>query len=167
MKEMRLSMQNIFKNLFRWRGRMSRAEYWYARFFGFLTDCIMGRLVAIFSTLAFSFFFYIYLLYRAAFFLVFLFAAIRRYHDSGKSGYLALILDGFGRLLATVSFAWFLFIFFLFGLGAPEENVMPLLYGGMTSCVVSGIFCTINMVLLLRRSDPNENAYGKPQNGKR
>ena len=50
-----------------------------------------------------------------------LFAAMRRYRDSGKPGWLALIFDGLGRLCLKGSVIWLLFFFVLSGIG----NIFP------------------------------------------
>lgn len=65
-----------------------------------------------------------------------LFAAIRRYHDFGKSGWRAIIFGILGK------------VFVLFGI--------------MVFIIVGTIFCILNIKFLLQPSDFEENAYGKP-----
>lgn len=145
---------------------MSIAEYWITRLIGFAIDLlwIVGimMLVKPHMSVMRTCLFYIFLLLRIPHFIIFRFAAMKRYHDSGKPGWLAVILDGLGYPLAIISVCLFILLFLMFGLGAPIENILPLIWTWLISGIVGGIFCIIDIVLLSRRPDPCENAYGKP-----
>ncbi len=166
MKNILLPIWDIIKKLFHWRGRLSITGYWRARLIGFAIDLLwiggIFMLVRPHMSVIRTCLFYIFLLWRIPHFIIFRFAAIKRYHDSGKPGWLALILDGLGYPLAIISVCLFILLFLLFGLGAPIENILPLILIWLISGILGGIFCIINIILLSRRSDPYDNAYGNP-----
>lgn len=163
-------IKDFLRNLFGWRGRLSRSGYWTLRLFIRFVNTVLIRLFMIITDFSHHWILNVslplvcLLWYIAAYFAQ-LFAAMRRYHDSGNSGWLALIFDGFGRLCVIGSIGWLGFFFLLSGIGNvfPDDDrkFLRVLGGGVLVFAVGFILCIADLLLLIRRSDPEENEYGK------
>lgn len=92
-----------------------------------------------------------------------LFAAIRRYHDSGKADWLALVFDEVGRLCVTGGILWLIIFLSAIGNIFPDDDrkVYCVFGGGFLIVAVGFILCIADIVFLIRRPDSEENAYGK------
>lgn len=160
-------LKDFLKNLFNWRGRLSREGYWLIRLFVFIADIILWSLFSMLSDTTFlgTWIFRIILIWKLVLFFPLLFAAMRRYHDSGKPGWLALLLGGLGRLSFAGGAVWFVLVILILALGGPSisNNGNRLLGGGLLVFAVGCVLCFVNFIFLIRASAPSENACGKPK----
>ena len=162
------AVKDFLRNLFHRRGRLSRSGYLWVWVFVLMTDMVLIRLSGTIMELLprgilGASGFLVCLLWNIAMYFALLFAAMRRYHDSGKPGWLALVFDGVGRLCAMAGVAWLIFLFILLGIGGPgdDEELYRLLGGGLSVFAVGVIFCVIDIRFLLRESESGKNAYGE------
>lgn len=163
--------KGFLRNLFGWRGRLSRSGYWTLWLIVRFINYVLIRFFAIIADYSHHgildvFFLLICLLWYIATYFVLLFAAMRRYHDSGNPGWQALIFDGFGRLCVIGSVGWLGFFFLLSGIGNvfpdDDEKFLRVLGGGFLVFAVGFILCIVNLLFLIRKSEPEENEYDKP-----
>ncbi len=164
------AVKDFLRNLFHWRGRLSRSGYWQGLFFVLLINIVLSRLSGIITGffhhwILDAFFLFVRLFWIIAMYFVLLFAAMRRYHDSGKPGWLALVFDGIGRLCVTGGTLWLIIFFFLSAIGNifpdDERKVYWVFGGGFLIAAVGLILCIVDILFLIRRPDSGENAYGK------
>lgn len=111
-------------------------------------------------------------IWNAVIFLPILFATMRRYHDSGKAGWKVILFNGLslvcivpGLVIGSV-----VIIALVFGGGymitAEADVHMSRLLGPAALSAflfLAGVgFAIFNLMHIFRKSDPMENAYGKP-----
>lgn len=163
------AVKDFLQNLLNWHGRLSRAGYWLAWLFVLIADMVMRQLfimtAVLFSHAVFTAsFFIVGLLWNVVMYFALLFAAMRRYHDSGKPGWLALIFDGFGRLCVAGGLICLLLAILIAGFSglqaAANGAANRLLNGALTTLLIGAVLCIIDFLFLIRRSDAGENAYG-------
>ena len=152
MKRVLFATGELFRGAFRWRGRLSREGYWQ----GWLGVMVVKVILSVLACGGSDYLLYAAGIWNLAAFLPLLAGAVRRYHDAGRPGWLALLLGVPGRLLLVAGAArgGITLLFFLF-LRLMGASVLLLLAGGA--------LCIANLVLLLRPGDPGENAYGPPE----
>lgn len=164
------AVKDFLRNLFYWRGRLSRSGYWLVWIFVLLTNIVLSRLSGIITGffhhgILDAFFYFVRLFWNIAMYFALLFAAMRRYHDSGKPGWLALVFDGIGRLCVMGGALWLIIFFFLSAIGNifpdDERKVYWVFGGGFLIVAVGLILCIVDILFLMRRPDSGENAYGK------
>lgn len=163
MRGFTFAISDFFRNLFNWRGRLSREGYWLAWFFVQIAGAALIRLSGIAASLFSQDIFVVScvianLIWGLVMHFSLLFAAMRRYRDSGKPGWLALIFDGLGRLCLKGSVIWLLFFFVLSGIGNifPDDDrkVLYVFGGGFFVFAAGVILCIVNILFLIRKSDP-------------
>lgn len=90
--------KDLFRNYVNFKGRLPRAGYWWA-YLGYLILYILTAIIANLANMP-----WLNSVFALALFLPMLSAAVRRFHDVGKSGYwiLTLYLLTFGLLLVSV-----------------------------------------------------------------
>lgn len=164
------TVKGFLRNLFGWRGRLSRSGYWTLWLFVRFINTVLIRLFVSITDYSHHWildaaFLLVCLLWYIATYFALLFAAMRRYHDSGNPSWQALIFDGFGRLCVRGSVGWLGFFFLLSGIGNifPDDDrkFLWVLGGGFLVFAVGFILCIADLLFLIRRSEPEENEYGK------
>lgn len=93
------TVKGFLRNLFGWRGRLSRSGYWtlwlFVRFINTVLIRLFVRITDYSHHWIFDVAFLLFcLLWYIATYFALLFAEMRRYHDSGNSSWQALILTG-------------------------------------------------------------------------
>ena len=101
-----------------------------------------------------------------------LFATIRRYHDSGKAGWKAIIFNILSPVFITLGLliGSIVCIAFVFGGGYMVTADTNVSIAGLLSYAALSVFLflagagfgILNLIYIFRRSDPEENKYGKP-----
>lgn len=148
--------KDMFKNIFNYHGRLSRAGYWW----GWLGIAIITFILGILAGVS-DIFEIVNDIFGIVAWLVLLFAAMRRYHDTGKPGWLALLLN---LLMSVVVIAGFtmLLVSVGFGVYAGFETFGALIAAGAVFMLAGVIGSIVNLVFLVLAGDPEENKYGKP-----
>ena len=170
MERSAFTIKDFLRNLFGWRGRLSRSGYWTLWLFVWFINSVLGRVFAIIADSSHheildTTFPLVCLLWYIATYFALLFAAMRRYHDSGNPGWLALVLHGFRRLCVIGSVGWLGFFFLLSGIGNVfpdnDKKFLRVLGGGVLVFAVGFILCIADFLFLIRKSEPEENEYEK------
>ncbi|NBH73468.1 DUF805 domain-containing protein [Clostridiaceae bacterium] len=183
MKNIIYAMDDLFKNSFRWQGRLSREGYGWA-WAGILAvnaGLFSIRKAALFLTLFSRYSYgkqisqtlaYAIALWNAAAFFPLLSATMRRYHDSGKAGWKAILFNGLGvvfivlgTLVGSLTIIGFVFSGGYMVTADADIAMARLLWFGFFSILLllAGTgFAVLNLKCVLCQSDPGENAYGKP-----
>lgn len=182
MKNIIYAMKDLLRNYFNWHGRLSRAGYMWS-WAGILAANVILTIIS--KAVPFSAFFlnsyhvliseimaYAICIWNIVMFFPILFATMRRYHDSGKAGWKALIFNVLSPVFITAGLfiGSFVLIAFVFAGGymvtADADVRMGKLFGFAALSaffLLTGIgFCILNLIYIFRQSDPKENAYGKP-----
>lgn len=163
MKRVLFATGELFRGAFRWRGRLSREGYWQ----GWLGVMVVKVILSVLACGGSDYLLYAAGIWNLAAFLPLLAGAVRRYHDAGRPGWLALLLGVPGRLLlvAGAVLGGITLLFFLFSAGAEVNMVgfLRLMGASVLLLLAGGALCIANLVLLLRPGDPRENAYGPPE----
>ena len=95
MERSAFTIKDFLRNLFGWRGRLSRSGYWTLWLFVWFINSVLGRVFAIIADSSHheildTTFPLVCLLWYIATYFALLFAAMRRYHDSGNPGWLEI-----------------------------------------------------------------------------
>ena len=91
-------MKDLFAHYLNWKGRLSRAGYWWA----WLGVFLIGLVFSLLGTFVHEAVSYLGDLWSLVTLLPMFFAAMRRYHDSGKPGWLALLLSVLTELFMLI-----------------------------------------------------------------
>lgn len=115
---------------------------------------------------------YLFAMWNAVIFFPIMFATMRRYHDSGKAGWKVILFNGLGLVFIVLGLfiGGFVVIGFIFAGGymvtADTDVSMSGLLGFAALSVLlllaGGSLAILNIIHILRQSDPMENVYGKP-----
>ena len=100
----------VLKDYAVFSGRARRAEYWYFALVHVIISCVLGAIGYVVASLSF-----IASLYALAILIPSIAAAIRRFHDTGRSGWFLLL--AFVPVIGTI-----VVIIFLAQDSQPEEN---------------------------------------------
>ena len=171
MKYMVYALRDVLRNSFNPHGRLSRAGYWWAWLAIFVINVILDIVK---NTLYGAGILHMYrfvargsLLWKIAVFFPMLFAAVRRYHDCGKPGWLAVLIDVSGGICAVSGFVvgmiTVLFFVFSAGVSVNMAGFLGLMAFSVLFLLAGITLCILNIVFLARPSDPRENVYGKPE----
>lgn len=93
------AIKMFFANYANFKGRSTRAEYWWVMLFMFLVSCVLGFFGSLGN--------YIYFAFSLACFIPSLALGIRRLHDTGKSGWWLAIF----YILIGACFTWIMVVF--------------------------------------------------------
>ena len=163
MKSMISAVKDMFKHYFNWHGRLSRAGYWW----GWLGITLISFILNLLANFVEDDLSILVGIWSLATFFPLLFAAMRRYHDSGKPGWLAVIFNGLGTVFAALGI-----IGMFIGAATGLYYMVSQEGGSLTLAIISfsGVFLIIslvlsilNLVFLLLSGTPGENAYGMPR----
>ena len=155
MKNIIYATKDLFRNYFKVSGRLSRAGYWWAMLGYLIIDIICVIIGALMDTQLPS------SICSLVFFIPMMTAAIRRFHDCGRS-------TGFYVILVVLDFVFLILIFgamFMTAVGAIAESVG--MFGGSLIGIAVGIIGSIvcfvvSFIGLVKASDPGENKWGAP-----
>ena len=146
----------FFANYANFRGRSTRAEYWFATLFVFLVSFVLGLIADVLSSI-----------WGLAVLIPTLAIGCRRFHDAGKSGklYAALMIAGYVcGIVACIPLAGAfkdLTNPALAHSAAVDAVSSPLFWIGMLLSIVVGI---ITLIYLVKPSAP-DNQYGPNPHG--
>ena len=132
-----------FKNYTKCSGRSRRSEFWYFLLFFYCIDFLLYFLYSFISYRMNYVFISIYLLFYLVLFIPFISLSVRRLHDTGQSGFLALIF-----LIPIIG--WLILLFYC----CPDSEQNTNEYGPSPKYI-----STQNDPL-----NPNDSAYGVPVN---
>ncbi len=163
-------MRDVFRNSFNPRGRLSRAGYWWAWLGIFVINVILGifnKILFLNDTL------HLYwlaslgiLVWKIAVFFPMLFAAVRRYHDCGEAGWMAVLIDASGRICHVSGCVMAVITLLFYAICADASASEAGFYGLMAFSgllILAGFILNIlDIIFLTRPSEPGENAYGRP-----
>jgi len=182
MKNFIYAMKNLLKNFFNWRGRCSKKEYMWS-WAGILA--VNASLVCKKKILLFPAVFSVYsyqdliskimgsatLIWNIIMFFPILFATMRRYHDSGKAGWKALLFNGLSLICIVQGFVigCLALVAVVFGGGYMVTGGNDVHMSGLLKVVIPSAFiflvgigfAILNIKYILQPSDPEENRYGK------
>lgn len=139
--------KDLFRNYVNFKGRLSRAGYWWA-YLGYLILSIIVSIIAVTADVD-----WLTTVFGLIFFLPLLSAAVRRFHDTGRSGVQILIL----YLLDLV------FVGVFTGIdGTAELTNFELIsiFVSFIGIIAIGIY---ELVILASRGTAGENRYGLPR----
>lgn len=174
MKSILCAMKDLFRNYFNWHGRLSKEKY---------LQTVTGVLIVeigLFYLYVFAmdsgnddeFIFKIIMVWNAVIFFPFMFATMRRYHDSGKAGWKVILINVPCLVFIVLglfydSFAVIAFIFagdYMVTAGAdvPTSDFLYFVAFIALLLLAGAILAILNIKNILRQSDPEENIYGKP-----
>lgn len=147
-----VSTKDLFTNFFNINGRLSRAGYWWA----FLAYIIISMVVSAISNLANMDI--IPSILALAYIIPFYCAAVRRYHDVGKSGWMYFGICVASGILSIIAFMITVAAFAatMFGGFSPMFLIAFLFW------IVSLAVQIFNYYILTRPSDKEANQYGNP-----
>lgn len=173
MKTILYALKDMFRHYAVWRGRLSRAGYWWAVLGIVMVDlalwCLYSAALSLYPE-AVPAVYYGLAAWNGVCCLPLLCAGIRRYHDTGRPGWKAL-LAGVGSpllLAAGVTLGAFLLLAMAFSggfLGAGEAENRRLLgfVGAFLGMIGGGAALGVwNLSCLIKPSEPGENRYGEP-----
>jgi len=161
------SVSSVLRQYARFKGRASRAEFWWFYLFTVLVGLVTGLLDGLLGTESL-----IGMVASLALLLPWLAVSVRRLHDSDLSGWwLAPIV-----VAGTIGFALFLggafvLLMSLWGVagGATSaeisEMAVPAAGALIVGAVLSGIGFVGSLIMGLRRSTPGPNRFGPPPPG--
>lgn len=162
MKSLGFAMKDLFAHYLNWKGRLSRAGYWWA----WLGVFLIGLVFSLLGTFVHEAVSYLGDLWSLVTLLPMFFAAMRRYHDSGKPGWLALLLSVLTEIFMLIGLTVLIVSIAGLSVGAMdgEPGAAVALFG------TSGIFLVlmlaglvVNFIMLVLPSTPGENRYGAPR----
>lgn len=161
MNSLIFAVKDLFKNYFNWHGRLSRKGYWLAWLGVVLVSFALG-LLANFVSDAFSM---LEGLWALVTLLPMLFAAMRRFHDSGKPGWLAAVFYIANSALAILALVMFGVLLFaaMPDIGAEESFLFGLLSGSIGFLLFWAVISVTNFVFLVLPGKEGENKYGAPR----
>lgn len=182
MKKIIYAMKDLLKNYFNWHGRLSREGYLWSwagilavnmiLFFIRKTVLFLASFLYSYEELISKIMTYATRIWYIVMFIPILFATMRRYHDSEKAGWKALVFIVFSPIFTAAGFLYLsiIAIAFVFGGGymvTAEADVplgrllVPAALSGFL--ILAGIgFGVLNIIYIFRRSNPKENKYGEP-----
>lgn len=171
MKYMVYALKDVLRNSFNPHGRLSRAGYWWAWLAVFVINVILNivKHTLYGAGVLHMYWFLVYgsLLWKIAVFFPMLFAAVRRYHDCGEPGWLAVLIDVSGRICAVSGFVvgviTVLFFAFSGGVSVNMAGFFGLMAFGVLFLLAGITLCILNIVFLARPSESGENVYGKQE----
>lgn len=170
MKNIMYALKDVFKNFFNWHGRLSKKGYWFAWQGVFIVNIILFLLLQcvydLYNMALYEFIFYSIMIWNGITFFPMLFAAMRRYHDIGKSGWRAIIFGILGKIfvLFGISIACTTILALIFSAGIPFNlsAFYHIMGFSLFFIIVGVVLCVLNIKFLLKPSNFKENAYGKP-----
>lgn len=148
--------KDLFRNYVNFHGRLSRAGYWLA-YLGYLILSIIVSIIAVTADVD-----WLTTVFGLIFFLPLLSAAVRRFHDTGRSGVQILILYLLDAVfIGIMIFALFSSIFTGIA-GEVELTAMGLIavFISFLGIIAVGIY---ELVILASRGNVGENRYGLPR----
>lgn len=148
--------KGLFRNFINFKGRLSRAGYWWA-YLGYLILSVIVSIVAAVTDAD-----WITTIFSLVFFLPLLSAAVRRFHDTGRSGVQILVLYLlYGVFVGVMVFSLFSSIFTGIA-GAAELTIFGLIsiFVSFIGIIAVGIY---ELVILASRGSAGENKYGLPR----
>ena len=162
MKSIVFATKDMFKNYVNWHGRLSRAGYWW----GWLGITLITLILNILAEAVSDVFGILVSLWGLATLLPLMFAAMRRYHDSGKPGWLSLLFSIVTSVLGGIALVLLLgsamtAIFMATGVGTGV--FLALLSSAGIFGLIALVLLIVNFVFLVLPSTPGENAYGMPR----
>lgn len=168
MKELFSATAGLFRGALRWRGRLSKEGYWNGWLGVLVVNLILYGLLRFLAALEVEASLPLYALglWNLAALVPLLSAGVRRYHDLGRSGRVAVLLFLLARLCLlpglVVGLITLLFFFFSAGAEVNMEGFLMLMGVSALLLLVGAVCCVLHILLLLRPGDPGENAYGPP-----
>ena len=161
MKSIVFAVKDMFKHYLNWHGRLSRAGYWW----GWLGIAIISVILQFLGESVNDIFSTVLWVWGVVTFLPLLFATMRRYHDSGKPGWLAILFCALGNILVVLSLALFLGSLFAayFATGDDGGMLLALLSSAGIFAILALVLSILNFVFLVLPGTPGENAYGVPR----
>lgn len=136
MRSILYAVGDLFRHFFNWHGRLSRKGFWLA----WLGVTIIDLMLSLMTVLA-NVFWLLLGIWQLGYAVPMFFAQIRRFHDSGKPGFLAVLGTGLELYFSM-----------------PQSG-----HVSWALCIPVLLFWILLFVFLLLPGDPLENRYGKPR----
>ena len=152
--------KDIFANYVNWHGRLSRAGYWWA----WLGITLVNLVFSLLEGYVHPMFSYLEGIWSLVTFLPMLFATMRRYHDSGKPGWFALLLYILTQFFMVMGLGLMMLSLFGASAGAADSNAILAVMGtGGVIMLLALLGSILNLIMLLLPSKPRANRYGEPR----
>ena len=135
----------VFENYANFSGRARRKEYWMFMLFYFIFSLVLGlisALLGVFGSL-------LLLVWSLGLFLPTIAVTIRRFHDSGKTGW--WYLASFAPIVPLSLFAY---------MSLTETFGGNMLVASLVLLVISVAICFIPLIFLFLNSEPGANQWG-------
>lgn len=156
MDKLVFATKDLFHNFVEFKGRLSRAGYWYA----YLAYFIMAMIISVVSSGVKAP--WISAIFSLVYFLPLVSAEVRRFHDVGKSGKLLL-----GLILAKAALGIVFYVSFIATLISSIASIyvdgFPIggfMFGLVSLLAMIGI--NIYEIIILATASDGPNEYGKP-----